>query len=94
MYDLILYRLPLTMVIAIASRNTVQKCHPQRQHHKTLLQLYVDIIIIISNAYTLCFLEGSLEQYLRKRIGASIYCVIPQLGDFRYSDLMRLSSIF
>ena len=31
---------------------------------------------------------------LRKRIGASIYCVIPQLGDFRYSDLMRLSSIF
>ena len=25
---------------------TVQKCHPQRQHHETLLQLYVDIIII------------------------------------------------
>ena len=39
MHDLILYRLPLTIVIATASRNTVQKCHPQRQHHETLLQL-------------------------------------------------------
>ena len=48
MCDLILYRLPLTMVIATASRNSVQKFHPQRQHHETLLQLYVDIIIIIS----------------------------------------------
>ena len=47
MYDLILYGLPLTMVIATASRNTVQKFDPQRQHHETLLQLYVDIIIII-----------------------------------------------
>ena len=36
------------MVIATASRNTGQKCHPQRQHHETLLQLYVDILIIIS----------------------------------------------
>ena len=50
MYDLMLYRLPVTMVIATASRNTVQKCHPQRQHHETLLQLYVDIIIIISTS--------------------------------------------
>ena len=50
MYGLILYRLPLTMVIATASRNTVQKCHPQRQRHETLLQLYVDIIVIISTS--------------------------------------------
>ena len=47
-----LYRLPLIMVIATAGRNTVQKCHPQRQHQETLLQLYVyvDIIIIISTS--------------------------------------------
>ena len=38
------------MVIATVSRNIVQKCHPQRQRHETLLQLYVDIIIIISTA--------------------------------------------
>ena len=50
MYDLMLYRLPLIIIIATAGRNTVQKCHPQRQHHETLLQLYVDIIIFISNS--------------------------------------------
>ena len=38
------------MVIATASRNTVQKCHLQRQRHETLLQLYVDIIVIISTS--------------------------------------------
>ena len=38
------------MVIAAASRNTVQKRHPQRQRHKTLLQLYVNIIVIISTS--------------------------------------------
>ena len=84
MFDLMLYRLPLIMVIATAGRYTVQKCHPQRQHHETLLQLFVDIIIIISTS----------GHVIRKRIGASIYCVILQLGDFRYSDLMRLSGIF
>ena len=41
MYDLMLYRLPLIMVIATAGCNTVQKCHPQRQHHETLLQLRI-----------------------------------------------------
>ena len=50
MYDLMLYRLPLIIIIATAGRNTVQKCHPQRQHHETLLQLYVDIIIFISTS--------------------------------------------
>ena len=35
-----------------------------------------------------------LDSIIRKRIGAYIYCVILQLGDFRYSDLMRLSGIF
>ena len=36
-HDLMLYRLPLIIVIATAGRNTVQKCHPQRQHHESLL---------------------------------------------------------
>ena len=37
------------MVIVTAGCNIVQKCHPQRQHRETLLQLY-DIIIIISTS--------------------------------------------
>ena len=57
MYGLILYRLPLTMVIATASR------HPQRQRHETLLQLYVDIIAIIltsGHKYVVGFVEKTM----------------------------------
>ena len=76
MYDLMLYRLPLIMVIATAGRNTVQKCHPQRQHNETLLQLYmssdpsilmgpryVDIIIIISTSGS-CYVAGFVEKIM------------------------------
>ena len=38
------------MLIATANRNIVQKCQPQRQRHETVLQLYVDIIVIISTS--------------------------------------------
>ena len=44
--------------------------------------------------YLTHYLLNKSYYIIRKRIGASIYCVIPQLGDLRYSDLMRLSSIF
>ena len=62
MYALMLYRLLLIMVIATAGRNTVQKWHPQIQHHETLLQLYVDIIIIIWTSGR--YIVGSVEKIM------------------------------
>ena len=64
MYDLMLYRLPSIMVIATAGRNTVQKCHPQRQHHETLLQLYVDIIHNYYLDLRSCYVVGFVEKIM------------------------------
>ena len=54
----------------------------------------VDIYIVVKVFHDADVVMTLLDSIIRKRIGASIYCVIPQLGDFRYSDLMRLSGIF
>ena len=61
MYDLMLYRLPFIMVIATAGRKPVQKCHPQRQPHETVLQL-----LCRHNNYYLdfrsCYVAGFVEK--------------------------------